>query len=590
MGEVVDVASVIRAARQIRGIYPTNGEMISRLADVLTGGGHIVWVVRLIRETQRMSSLVDCSRAECIRCVENHLCANGVAVPAPIGRVSGEAMLKLAADQKHTDATIDVTGPDKRTRRFHAHTSVLVAGSNQLATRLGFGLYGSSRPEPAGVLSIEMMDPVVFELLMRFIYTGALVPLHQSVPSIGRDVKEKYLSFPSCPDVLASLVLAADMYVVPGLVRECMDFVDSTNALVVMREAAQVDTEETNILVEACASVLVHDAEQWKDPRVLVGAGLPLRAVYAIAAQMLSSVHRIHGDALKARVRGVWEAVRAWYGGATLLEIQAALLEGGMHAGMLIDPYKGDVDLGEGWNGTDDDSKTTTTVFGAKYDVHILKGRRFIEVRARDAKYSKTDYNAASSMSYLIASSPKLVTVSTDTGHRAHAVLGCAHGHIGLAVDDGDSVTVEVNPIFSLITAAAALALDESTAELVQGLQIDVLRCILGSGYTSCDAREALRAVAAREAHQDEAVCALTDKLAHVPVGALIDVLKDVPALGRLDSFSRLLVGRIVAAPDTETRETELVGLIKCICAAPVTTLRTDPPEPEPERKVARLV
>jgi hypothetical protein len=43
-------------------------------------------------------------------------------------------------------------------------------------------------------------------------------------------------------------------------------------------------------------------------------------------------------------------------------------------------------------------------------------------------------------------------------------------------------------------------------------------------------------------------------------------------------------VGRIVAAPDTETRETELVGLIKCICAHPVATLC-----PEPERKVPRL-
>jgi hypothetical protein len=471
----------------------------------------------------------------------------------------------------HTDATFDVTGPDKRTRRFHAHTSVLIAGSNQLATRLGFGLYGTST-DPPGVLRIEMMDPVVFELLMRFIYTGALVPLHQPVPS-----------FPSGPDVLPSLVLAADMYVVPGLVRECMDFIDSTNALAVLREAARVDTDETNILVESCASVLVHDAEHWTDPRVL--AGLPLRAVYAIAAQMMSSAHRIHRDHLRARVRAVWEAVRAWYGGASLLDIQASLVEGGLPAGMLIEPYKGVVDLSSLLT-EDSTGTTTTTVFGAKYDVHLLKDPRVIEVRAHiDAKYSKSDYNAASSMSYLIASSPELVTVSTGSGRRAHAVLGCAHGHIALPVDHGDSVTVELNPIFSLITAAAALALDECTAELVQGLQFDVLRCILQSGYTSFDPATALRAAASRETHQDETVRALTDNLAHVPVCALIDALREAPALGRIDSFARLLASRIVA-PD-ESRDANLLALIRLHVPTPGSV----PPEPEPEpvRKVARL-
>jgi hypothetical protein len=146
------------------------------------------------------------------------------------------------------------------------------------------------------------MEHAVFELLVRFMYTGALAPLQS-----GADGEGRYLSFPSCPEVLASLVLAADMYVVPGLVRECMDFVDPSNALVVMREAARVDTEETNVLVESCASVFVHNA-----------------------AQMMSSVHRIRRDALKPTVRRVWEAVREWYG--------ASLLEGGTPGGMLIEP------------------------------------------------------------------------------------------------------------------------------------------------------------------------------------------------------------------------------------------------------------
>lgn len=583
MGEVVDVASVVRTARQIRGIYPTNAEMISRVAEVLTGGGHVVWVVRLVRETLCMSGLDAWSRAECIRCVENHLCANGVAIPTTIGRVSGEDMLKLASDQKHTDATIDVTGQDKRaTKRFHAHTCVLITRSEHFATRIGFGSTGGT----GGVLRIEMMDPTVFELVLRFIYTGALVPLRQSAPTVGPDGEERFLAAP-CPDVLAGVVLAADMYVVPGLVRECMDFVDPSNALVVMRAAARVDTEETNVLVESCASVLVlHDAERWNDPHVL--QELPPRAVYAVAAQMVSSVHRVRRDTLKGVVRGVWEAVRAWYGGGSLVEIQASLVEEGTPAGMLIEPYTGAVDLD--WKGTGAVTKTTTTVFGAKYDVELKtaagSGRRVI-VRARDVKYSTVDFTALS-MSYLVASSPKLVTVRTGSGASAHAVLGGAHGHIGIAVDDGDTATVEVNPIFSLITAAAALGLDESTDELVGGLHVDVLRCVLRSGYAACDAVRALRAVAGRAENREEVVRALTDKLAPVPVDALLDVLREVPTLGRLDSFTRLLVNRISEAPDlsAEARETGLVGLIRCISAAHVAI--RDEPEPEPNRKVAR--
>jgi hypothetical protein len=141
--------------------------------------------------------------------------------------------------------------------------------------------------------------------------------------------------------------------------------------------------------------------------------------------------------------------------------------------------------------------------------------------------------------------------VSTGAGHRAHAALGCGHGRIELAVDDGDSATVEMNPIFSLITVAAALSLDECTAELVQGLQVDVLLCLLRSVYTSCDAVRALRAVAARDGREDRdaIVRALADKLAPVSVDALLDVLKDAPSLGGVDAFSRLVVSHIVAAP-----------------------------------------
>ncbi len=101
-------------------------------------------------------------------------------------------------------------------------------------------------------------------------------------------------------------------------------------------------------------------------------------------------------------------------------------------------------------------------------------------------------------------------------------------------------------------------------------------------------------------------MCALTDKLACVSLDALLDVLNDVPSLGRIDSFSGLLVNRIVSAPDvsTEVRETALVGLIKCISAARVAQGSGDrgPNEPtggdhddeerdidEPESKVARL-
>ena len=117
----------------------------------------------------------------------------------------------------------------------------------------------------------------------------------------------------------------------------------------------------------------------------------------------------------------------------------------------------------------------------------------------------------------------------------------------------------------------------------------------------------------------DAIVRALTDKLARVSVDELLDVLADVPSLGRIDSFSRLLVSRIVSEPDVsaDVRETALVGLIKCISAArdlaqaaaeaatcdtgqhrlaqitqPDGEMGDEPepePEPEPESKFARL-
>jgi hypothetical protein len=83
-------------------------------------------------------------------------------------------------------------------------------------------------------------------------------------------------------------------------------------------------------------------------------------------------------------------------------------------------------------------------------------------------------------------------------------------------------------------------------------------------------------------------------------VGQLLDVLDDVPSLGLIDSFSRLLVSRLVSADVTaEDREIALVGLIKRACAAHAATQVSgdtdrkgdgdDIDSPEPDSKVARL-
>ncbi len=70
-----------------------------------------------------------------------------------------------------------------------------------------------------------------------------------------------------------------------------------------------------------------------------------------------------------------------------------------------------------------------------------------------------------------------------------------------------------------------------------------------------------------------------------LPVEVMLEVVREEPKLGRLDAVARLLVSRVVAAPDGET---DLVGLIKCISAAHVATRGYG--AGEPERKVARLV
>ena len=123
MGEVVDVASV-KNARRVRGIYPTNRGMISRLIQGLTNGGHLVGTIDRIKETRRIAGLDAMSRAECIRTVENHLRVkrdHRADSPQPRRRAIGEEMLSLAAKGKYTDATIEVTGPDGRAKcTFHA--------------------------------------------------------------------------------------------------------------------------------------------------------------------------------------------------------------------------------------------------------------------------------------------------------------------------------------------------------------------------------------------------------------------------------------------------------------------------------------
>ena len=120
----MDVAWAVKNARTIRGVYPTNREVISRLIKGLTSGGHLAGTIDRVKGALGIAGLDAMSRAECIRTVETYLpgdVLSGIVVPTPRTRAVGEEMLKLAGRGKYTDATIEVTGPDGRTKcTFHA--------------------------------------------------------------------------------------------------------------------------------------------------------------------------------------------------------------------------------------------------------------------------------------------------------------------------------------------------------------------------------------------------------------------------------------------------------------------------------------
>ena len=193
---------------------------------------------------------------------------------------------------KGTDTTITVAG-----HVFHASSGVLVAGSSYFE-----GLM--DRFEPGNFNHrLEGLEPSTFRHVLAFMYTT------DGTMDAG---------------ALAAVALAADMLGIGGLVAECAEFIDASNALSVMANVADVQTPEMDKLFEFCASVAVRNAERGALGQQM---RIPPRALYEIAAKTATLVGEVAvPPKMRSTVDRVWEAVSAWHGGASVCALQASLI------------------------------------------------------------------------------------------------------------------------------------------------------------------------------------------------------------------------------------------------------------------------
>ena len=464
---------------------------------------------------------------------------------------------------KGTDTTITVAG-----HVFHANSGVLVAGSSYFE-----GLM--DRFEPGNFNhSLEGLEPSTFRLVLAFMYTGSLDTF--SGPTNGT----------MDAGALAAVALAADMLGIRGLVAECAEFIDASNALSVMASVSDVQTPEMDKLFEFCVPVAVRNAE-----RGALGSAaldqqfrIPQRAIYEITAKTATLVGGVSvPPKMRSTVDLVWEAVSAWHGGASVCALQASLIapiastRAPFPASCLTSICTDTSRLTPGSSSL----HSRRCVFQCLYDVHLSNVHQSFVVEVMAHRPTEPiDEDEVAALTYV----PQLVTARTAQSSFTRAVIGplgalppIRHevSQADIASDGTLRIDIEVDPVFALLSIVGAHKLGQNTDtyELFKEFNPDVLAWILRCrSVPVCDPVAALRAAASRESHRDciEITGALADhRLSRVPVPNLLAVLADTPVLGRVERFYRLLVRLVISERKGHDATVEaLTNAVKCVCAA----------------------
>ena len=623
MPHVCDFRAAVSLVKEKRGTQLSNGQMLGMVASMMSAAGDTKASVCVGRARDLcVGDLSTMSRFECILFVEELLRQDGIVVLSP-RREHDQKMLRMASERKHADMTIEVWHPTDTTRTFGANKSVLY----QTAYFAAMIDAEATNTEWDGVYRIRM-KPSVFEFVLEYIYTGSFT-----------------IAVAPEPDMLASIAVAADMLQLPLLIAACADFVCPTSALVVLRAAARAETPAMGMLVERCASAIVlgascaHDL----DPRAFVADGvLPLHAVYAIAAQAVLAMSRFSPEETRAMIGRVWPAVQARFDGTSLCDLQASLLEdslleaslglSGARRPRLLGPYSKtftlDLDRASADHHHDTIDHIMVDVTMGEQCVHLLVKKKLrrdcIEIEGHLYALGDTDLDYVSAL----RASPQLIVIRTEAGTAYtdihFAPYCCTSFSIPVEeLEDSSSegkqrplrFTVEVDPLFAFVTAVAVCTLQRDTAEIVKRFESSTLTWILSSSKSAYDPIHALRALANRVEQsgwddRDMIAGDLAPKLSDVPVGQLLDILKQAPALSRLGNFSKLLWSRTVATTSADALVGTLASYMELVCSARETVLtqemrqtttgaRPDPDdaaddaagnEGEPKTKIARLV
>ena len=466
---------------------------------------------------------------------------------------------------KGTDTTITVAG-----HVFHASSCILVAGSSYFE-----GLM--DRFEPGNFNHrLEGLEPSTFRHVLAFMYTGSLDPF------AGRTDGTMDAG------AVAAVALAADMLGIGGLVAECAEFIDASNALSVMANVADVQTPEMDKLFEFCASVAVRNAERGALGQQM---RIPPRALYEIAAKTATLVGEVAVPLkMRSTVDLVWEAVSAWHGGASVCALQASLIapiadtRAPFPASCRTSICTATSRLTPGSSSL----HSRRCVFQCLYDVHLSNvSQSFVVEVTAHRPTEPIDEDDVAALTY----APQLVTVRTAQSSFTRAVIGplgalppIRHevAPADIASDGTLRIEIEVDPVFALLSIVGARKLGQNTdasevrfevVSLFKEFHPDVLAWILRCRSVPVwYPVAALQEAASRDSDRDrrEIVGALADhRLSHVPVPTLLTVLADAPVLGRVEKFYRLLVRLVISEGTGHDATVEaLTNVVKCVGAA----------------------
>ncbi|KAL6843287.1 hypothetical protein ACP4OV_027000 [Aristida adscensionis] len=215
--------------------------------DVVPGAGTALLVERSDLETPHSAYVRDDTlRIECVVTVytfkkaglpRSPAAAQAALADVPPQNNLSEDLVRLFCTKEGADVTLEVEGED-----FKAHAMVLAARSPVFRAQLHGPMRGQRGQKH---ITIEDMQPDVFEALIRFMYTDSIFP---GTADLGKDENK---------ELIKHLLVAADRYDVQGLKFVCeMVLCESLDVDNVAAMFALADQHSCGKLQEACVEFI----------------------------------------------------------------------------------------------------------------------------------------------------------------------------------------------------------------------------------------------------------------------------------------------------------------------------------------------